>query len=184
MLARLLCALLFIAPALAQNQLKMVVILTRHGVRSPLSPMSNHAKDSWPLNQPDWGVDCCGDLTPSGEQLVRLMGAYYRDYYGNKDCCRLDAPTNRSTSGPTTKSARFKPAGSLHKGWPTVRPVAAFPCNRSLTTLPAAVHRRMTLHASGEKLVPTTHCSIFLPLPTPTRSCRRSPMTSTAATPR
>jgi 4-phytase/acid phosphatase len=43
--------------------------------------MSNYAKDSWPLNQPDWGVDCCGDLTPSGEQLVRLMGAYYRDYY-------------------------------------------------------------------------------------------------------
>jgi 4-phytase / acid phosphatase len=81
MLARLLCALLLIAPALAQNQLKMVVILTRHGVRSPLSPMSNYAKDSWPLNQPDWGVDCCGDLTPSGEQLVRLMGAYYRNYY-------------------------------------------------------------------------------------------------------
>src|SRR5438309_10316461 len=93
MLARLLCLLLFIAPAFAQAQLRMVVILTRHGVRSPLSPMSNTAKDPWPLNQPDWGVDCCGDLTPSGEQLVRLMGAYYHDYYADpkqnlltKDC--------------------------------------------------------------------------------------------------
>jgi 4-phytase/acid phosphatase len=79
MLARLLCALLFIAPALAQNQLKMVVILTRHGVRSPTG--AAYVKAPWPKLQPDWGVDCCGDLTPTGKQLVRLMGAYYRDYY-------------------------------------------------------------------------------------------------------
>lgn len=101
MLARLLCLLLFIAPcSFAQsapteqattNQLKMVVILTRHGVRSPLSVPA--AQASWPQNQLDWGVDCCGDLTPSGEQLVRLMGAYYHDYYADpkrsllsKDC--------------------------------------------------------------------------------------------------
>jgi 4-phytase/acid phosphatase len=56
----------------------MVVVLTRHGVRSPLTLPT---KNPWPENQKDWGVDCCGDLTPSGEQLVRLMGAYYRAYY-------------------------------------------------------------------------------------------------------
>ena len=82
MLARLLCVFFFIAPALAQSasgQLKMVVILTRHGVRSPTS--ATYVKDPWPKLQPDWGVDCCGDLTPTGKQLVRLMGTYYRDYY-------------------------------------------------------------------------------------------------------
>jgi 4-phytase/acid phosphatase len=90
MFARLSCVLLLLAPfsfsqPAAQNpaadELKMVVILTRHGVRSPLSVPA--VQDPWPKNQPDWGVDCCGDLTPSGEQLVRLMGAYYHDYYAD-----------------------------------------------------------------------------------------------------
>jgi hypothetical protein len=62
----LLCALLFAAPGLAQsqfvpNELKQVVILTRHGVRSPLSSMSDYAKDPWPDIQKDWHVECCGD---------------------------------------------------------------------------------------------------------------------------
>jgi 4-phytase/acid phosphatase len=88
----LLCALLLLAPcSLVQpgsaqqpapnapkNELKMVVVLTRHGVRSPLNLPT---KNPWPENQKDWGVDCCGDLTPAGEQLVRLMGSYYRTYY-------------------------------------------------------------------------------------------------------
>jgi 4-phytase/acid phosphatase len=91
----LLCALLFLAPySLAQsssveqpapnelkNELKMVIILTRHGVRSPLNLPT---KNPWPQNQQDWGVDCCGDLTPSGEQLVRLMGVYYHAYYAKQ----------------------------------------------------------------------------------------------------
>jgi 4-phytase/acid phosphatase len=86
---RLLCALLLIAPcSFAQsasteqattNQLKMVVILTRHGVRSPTG--AANVKDPWPKLQPDWGVDCCGDLTPTGKQLVRLMGTYYHEHY-------------------------------------------------------------------------------------------------------
>src|SRR5207302_1285806 len=87
MLARLLCALIFIAPAWAQSastQLKMVIVLSRHGVRSPLSPMSAYAKDAWPDNQRDWQVDCCGDLTPSGEELARLMGEYYHAYYAHQ----------------------------------------------------------------------------------------------------
>ncbi len=91
------CALLFLAtyslvqsgpaqqqaPGAPQNELKMVVILSRHGVRSPLSVPQ--AENSWPQNQRDWSVDCCGDLTPSGEQLVRQMGAYYHLYYASKD---------------------------------------------------------------------------------------------------
>src|SRR5262249_37446470 len=78
---------ILIAPSslLAQwvpNQLKQVVALTRHGVRSPLSPMSDYSKDQhWPNTQKDWKVTCCGDLTPRGKELVREMGGYYRAYY-------------------------------------------------------------------------------------------------------
>ena len=89
MLARrwLLCVLIFIAPSLllaqwTPNQLKQVVILTRHGVRSPLSPMSDYSKDqTWPDIHKAWQVTCCGDLTPRGKALVKLMGGYYRAYY-------------------------------------------------------------------------------------------------------
>jgi 4-phytase/acid phosphatase len=51
-------------------------------VRSPTG--AAYVKAPWPKLQPDWGVECCGDLTPSGKQLVRLMGAYYRDYYASR----------------------------------------------------------------------------------------------------
>lgn len=102
MLARLLCSLLLVAPfSFAQSasteqattdQLRMVVILTRHGVRSPLSLMSDFGQDPWPKNQPDWNVDCCGDLTPAGEYLVRLMGAYYHDYYSDRGLLSRECP--------------------------------------------------------------------------------------------
>lgn len=69
------------------GELLKVVILSRHGVRSPLvdpkilktwiSPTS-----SWPA----WacnGKDCCpGELTPRGGDLATLMGQYYRRNYG------------------------------------------------------------------------------------------------------
>jgi 4-phytase/acid phosphatase len=88
MLARLLCALLLLAPcALAQTastQLKLVVILTRHGVRSPTSMMTGYSSHTWPDLEKDWRVECCGDLTPRGAELVFLMGAYYRSYYAQR----------------------------------------------------------------------------------------------------
>jgi 4-phytase/acid phosphatase len=84
MLARLLCALVLIAPyAWAQsvpNELKLVVVLTRHGVRSPLNSMANYSRDSWPSTK-EWGVECCGDLTPRGAHLLTILGGYYRSYY-------------------------------------------------------------------------------------------------------
>ncbi len=89
MLARrwLLCAFLLLAPHLLAQptpKLKLVVILTRHGVRSPLNPMSAYAKDPWPDIQNDWHVECCGDLTPRGAQLVTLLGDYYRHHYADQ----------------------------------------------------------------------------------------------------
>jgi len=65
----------------ANGQLVKVVIVTRHGVRAPLtSPdeLDLWSAYSWPDLRRDWGVDHPGDLTPRGAALVRLMGQYYR----------------------------------------------------------------------------------------------------------
>jgi 4-phytase/acid phosphatase len=73
-----LAVLLAASPALAAPQLKYVVILTRHGVRSPTwtaERLDRYSAESWP----DWGVPP-GNLTAHGRALVRLMGGYYRDW--------------------------------------------------------------------------------------------------------
>lgn len=59
-------------------QLRYVVIITRHGVRSPTWPndrLNQYSAEPWP----DWGVPP-GYLTPHGRALMQLMGAYYRDW--------------------------------------------------------------------------------------------------------
>jgi 4-phytase/acid phosphatase len=67
-----------LAPAAGPAELKYVVIVSRHGVRSP-------TWDAVRLNQysalpwPDWGV-APGELTPHGRDLVKIMGAYYREW--------------------------------------------------------------------------------------------------------
>jgi 4-phytase / acid phosphatase len=79
----LVCALILVTSALAQEpagKLKMAVIVTRHGVRPPLSQDTKHSKDEWP-SLCEWGAKCAGDLTPAGFQLATLMGAYYREHY-------------------------------------------------------------------------------------------------------
>src|SRR5215470_5589896 len=92
--ARLLCLLLLIAqyspaqPASSEQpattQLKLAVILTRHGVRSPTSSMKGYSRHDWPGLENDWRVECCGDLTPRGAELVFLMGAYYRSHFAQQ----------------------------------------------------------------------------------------------------
>src|SRR5262249_47035130 len=82
----LLAVFLLITPALSQTpQLRMVIVLTRHGVRSPLaaSTSSPYASQPWPsLNE--WHVAHPGDLTPRGVKLVQQMGIFYHAYYANK----------------------------------------------------------------------------------------------------
>jgi 4-phytase / acid phosphatase len=75
---------LLIGPAVSQEQqLRTAVILTRHGVRSPLSFSTHDSQEPWPdLKQ--WGGQCAGDLTPRGQQLMRQMGIFYRAYYADK----------------------------------------------------------------------------------------------------
>jgi 4-phytase/acid phosphatase len=64
--------------AAAPPQLKYVVIISRHGVRSPTwdaARLNQYSAEPWP----QWGVPP-GNLTPHGRALILLMGAYYREW--------------------------------------------------------------------------------------------------------
>ncbi|ELM3721806.1 AppA family phytase/histidine-type acid phosphatase [Edwardsiella piscicida] len=60
----------------AVRHLERVVIVSRHGVRAPTKMpalIREVTPDTWPV----WPVPL-GDITPRGESLVTLLGAYYR----------------------------------------------------------------------------------------------------------
>jgi 4-phytase/acid phosphatase len=66
------------APA-PKPKLSFAVILTRHGVRSPIQrpeELKAYSNEPWPA----WGVPS-GDLTPQGRKLMTLFGSYYRSYF-------------------------------------------------------------------------------------------------------
>jgi 4-phytase/acid phosphatase len=89
---------LLVTPALSQTpQLRMAVVLTRHGVRSPLSASTSspYASQPWPSLSNDWHVACPGDLTPRGKELVKQMGIFYHAYYSDKG---LLPPVNQCPS--------------------------------------------------------------------------------------
>jgi 4-phytase / acid phosphatase len=59
-------------------QLKFVVILSRHGVRSPTwstKQLNQYSAEAWP----NWPVPP-GNLTPHGRSLIEIFGAYDRAY--------------------------------------------------------------------------------------------------------
>ena len=61
------------------SDLRLVVMVTRHGVRSPLygdKELGKYAAQPWP----QWSVPK-GYLTPHGKEQMILMGAYYRALY-------------------------------------------------------------------------------------------------------
>jgi 4-phytase/acid phosphatase len=63
------------APSL---QLRYVVIIARHGVRSPTwkaERLNQYSTEPWP----EWSVPP-GNLTPHGRALMKLLGAYYREW--------------------------------------------------------------------------------------------------------
>jgi 4-phytase/acid phosphatase len=79
-----LCLLAAAFPISAQSRekspatLKFVVIISRHGVRSPTgSPeqLNQYSAQPWPT----WDVPP-GHLTPQGARLMTIFGAYYRSY--------------------------------------------------------------------------------------------------------
>jgi len=61
------------------DELKLVIILTRHGVRSPLQTNADLAKIA-PQPWPEWET-APGIQTPRGNQLIALMGDYYRQRF-------------------------------------------------------------------------------------------------------
>ncbi|UOU80482.1 AppA family phytase/histidine-type acid phosphatase [Edwardsiella anguillarum] len=76
-------ALLFPLPLMAAStvehsarHLERVVIVSRHGVRAP-TKMPALIREVTPDAWPAWPVPL-GDITPRGESLVSLLGAYYR----------------------------------------------------------------------------------------------------------
>jgi len=71
-------ASLLVAGAGPPSQLRYVVIITRHGVRSPTwnaDRLNQYSTAPWPA----WGVPP-GNLTSHGRALIRLMGSYYREW--------------------------------------------------------------------------------------------------------
>jgi 4-phytase/acid phosphatase len=63
----------------AEYELVSTVIISRHGVRSPIAghpALATFAADPWP----SWPVPA-GHLTPRGAALAKLLAGYYRAYY-------------------------------------------------------------------------------------------------------
>lgn len=62
------------------SRLTMVVVISRHGVRSPTHPseLNAYAAQPWPT----WSPIKPGYLTPHGALLMRQFGAAYRRVYG------------------------------------------------------------------------------------------------------
>lgn len=64
------------------STLQMVVVMSRHGVRSPTHPteLQAYARQPWP----SWAGVHPGYLTPHGAALMRQFGAYYRRVYSGE----------------------------------------------------------------------------------------------------
>ncbi|MFI5356571.1 MAG: histidine-type phosphatase [Opitutales bacterium] len=76
------------------SDLRLVVMLTRHGVRSPLytnEDLGQFAAQPWP----DWSVPK-GFLTPHGRQQMTLLGAYCRALYVSAGLLSGAPPADRS----------------------------------------------------------------------------------------
>jgi hypothetical protein len=68
-------------PAANPPQLKYVVIISRHGIRTPTWAMGR--VEQMDPASPNWGLRP-GYLTPHGRAAIELMGAYYRDWLSSK----------------------------------------------------------------------------------------------------
>jgi len=106
------------APASAQLlptppgwQIERAVVLSRHGVRAPTRPnaeLDRTAATAWPA----WPVPP-GFLTPRGEELMRLMGTYYRVLYGGRGLVQADnCPAPGTLAAWTDTDQRTRASGA------------------------------------------------------------------------
>ena len=75
-----------------ESDLRLAIVLTRHGVRSPLygnDALGRFAAQPWP----QWSVPV-GILTPHGRQQMVLMGNYYRARYAAEGLLAGDTATD------------------------------------------------------------------------------------------
>jgi 4-phytase/acid phosphatase len=101
-------------------ELKYVLIVSRHGVRSPTwdtARLNEYSAQAWP----DWGVGP-GELTPHGRAGVKLMGAYYRAWlskaglFGADGCRDASRIYIRADTGQRTRETGRAFAESLLPG--------------------------------------------------------------------
>jgi len=76
-------------------QMERAILLSRHGVRSPIKSneeLDKHVATPWPV----WPVPP-GFLSPRGAELMRLMGRYYRVLYGGRGLMEASICPPRNT---------------------------------------------------------------------------------------
>jgi histidine phosphatase superfamily protein (branch 2) len=129
----LVSTLILVTAALAQPQsgkLKMAVIVTRHGVRPPLSndTSSPYARDIWP-SLTEWGARCPGDLTPTGYNLAKLIGRYYSDHYIGKGLLPNSCPDQKTYIWADNEERTMETSKALAQGLAQRFPGCSVPVN-------------------------------------------------------
>jgi 4-phytase/acid phosphatase len=159
------------------------VIVTRHGVRSPIpgnSELSKWSLDAWPA----WPVGV-GELTLRGKQLIQLIGGYYRELLINEkllpssgcprrgsvfvwaDTDQRTVETGRGLIDGLAPGCAITPKWSDRKIDPIFRSISAGACPIDQTLAEAAILGRtgndlnavaQADHASIETLQSIMHC--------------------------
>lgn len=92
-------------------QIERAVLVNRHGVRSPTAAneeLDKYSATPWPT----WPVEP-GFLSPRGEELMRLMGGYYRVLYGGRGLVQADdCPAAGTVAAWTDLSQRTRTSGA------------------------------------------------------------------------
>ena len=148
-------ALLLGEPAAAQVlpippgwQMERAILLSRHGVRSPLKSneeLDRHVATPWPV----WPVPP-GFLTPHGAELMRLMGRYYRVLYGGRGLMEASiCPPPNTLRGV----GRHRPAHAAHGRRPVERHVSRM--HQSAAAQPGRFHRpRSAVPSAADAVLP------------------------------
>jgi 4-phytase/acid phosphatase len=138
-------------------QLDRVVLLSRHGVRSPTATnqeLDQYASTPWP----SWPV-APGYLTPRGGELMELMGRYYRVLYGGRGLVQTDdCPAEGTVAGWADSDQRTRSSGAA---------------------LLAGMYPRCRGVSVGSLENPATPDPLFRPLPS--ASCPMNPAANRAA---